>query len=145
MEEQLQSMKIVDNEDLKTHLNELKAHFQLMMQHRKNLIEMGSTISDQRFNIIIMSSLPSSYRPTLQTITTNIMIGRSSGSPSKGLSADDLMAFIIKKAQHHAINNEPTKMAEFTLAAKSKGPWKSKKKTSEKEKGKSDLKCDNCG
>ena len=63
-EEQLQSMKLADNEDSKTHLTELKQHFQTMMDRRDNLIKMGSTISDTRFNIIIMSSLPDSYRPT---------------------------------------------------------------------------------
>ena len=68
-EDQLSSMKLLDNEDLKIHLSELKSHFQTMLQHRDNLIQMGSTISDARFNIILMSSLPESYRPTLQTIT----------------------------------------------------------------------------
>ena len=69
--DQLFSMKLQDNDDPKTHLSELKQHFQLMLQHCKNLIKIGSTLSDLRFNIIIMSSLPESYRPTLQTITAN--------------------------------------------------------------------------
>ena len=70
-EDQLMSMKLLDNEDSKTHLSsELKSHFQTMLQRWDNLIQMGSTISDARFNIILMSSLPESYRPTLQMITT---------------------------------------------------------------------------
>ena len=68
-EDQLTSMKLLDNEDSKTHLSELKPHFQTMLQHRDNLIQMRSTIPDARFNIILMSSLLESYRPTLQTIT----------------------------------------------------------------------------
>jgi len=60
-EEQLQSMRLDDNDDSKAHLTELKQHFQVMTQHRDNLIKMGSTMSDTRFNIIIMSSLPESY------------------------------------------------------------------------------------
>ena len=32
-EDQLASMKLSDNDDLKTHLTELKEHFQLMIQH----------------------------------------------------------------------------------------------------------------
>ena len=68
-EDQLSTMKINDNKDAKTHLAELKAHFQLMVQRRDNLVQMGSTISETRFNTIIMSSLPESYRPLLQTIT----------------------------------------------------------------------------
>ena len=60
-EEQLMSMKLSDNQDPKTHLAELKQHFQLMLQRRDNLIKMGSTLSDTRFNTLIMSSLPESY------------------------------------------------------------------------------------
>jgi len=68
-EEQLMSMKLSDNDDSKAHLAEIKQHFQLMLQRHENLIKMGSTLSDTRFNTLIMTSLPESYRPTLQTIT----------------------------------------------------------------------------
>lgn len=46
-EDQLSSMKLQDNEDPKTHLNELKNHFQLMLQRRDNLMKIGSTMLDQ--------------------------------------------------------------------------------------------------
>ena len=68
-EDQLTSMKLKENEDSKTHLMELKQHFQAMLQHQDNLIKMGSVISNTCFNIIIMSSLPDLYHPALQTIT----------------------------------------------------------------------------
>jgi len=68
-EDQLSSMKLGDNEDSKAHLAELRQHFQMMLQHRDNLVKIGSSLSDTCFNTIIMSSLPESYRPTLQTIT----------------------------------------------------------------------------
>ena len=45
-EEQLQSMKLGDNNDLKAHLAELKEHFQTMLQHHDNLTKMESTMSD---------------------------------------------------------------------------------------------------
>ena len=64
-EDQLSSMKLEDNDDPKTHLSELKQHFQLMLQHHENLMKMGSEISDTCFNTMIMSSLLESYRPTL--------------------------------------------------------------------------------
>jgi gag-polypeptide of LTR copia-type len=48
-EDELASMKLSDTEDPKTHLAELKEHFQLMTQHRNNLIEMGSVLSDTRY------------------------------------------------------------------------------------------------
>jgi len=60
-EDQLSSMKLSENEDPKAHLTELKQHFQTMLQHRDNLIKMGSSLSDTRFNTLIMSSLPDSY------------------------------------------------------------------------------------
>jgi LTR polyprotein gag-polypeptide-like protein len=70
-EDQLSAMKLEDNDDPKTHLAEMKQHFQLMLQRHENLMKMGSEISDTRFNTMIMSSLPDSYRPTLQTITAS--------------------------------------------------------------------------
>ena len=42
-EEQLMRMKLVDNQDLKIHLAELKQHFQLMLQRRDNLIQQYQT------------------------------------------------------------------------------------------------------
>jgi hypothetical protein len=63
-EDQLSSMKLADN-DPKTHLTELKNYFQLMLQCRNNLMKIGLTMSDTRFNIIVMSSLPESYRPSI--------------------------------------------------------------------------------
>ena len=59
--DQLTSMKLTDNADLKAHLSELKEHFQPMMHQHNNLLKMGSTLSDSRFNTIIMLSLPESY------------------------------------------------------------------------------------
>ena len=70
-EDQLSSMKLEDNEDPATHLSELKQHFLLMLQQHKNLMKMGSEISETCLNMMIMSSLLESYRPTLQTITAS--------------------------------------------------------------------------
>ena len=95
-EDQLTSMKLLDNEDSKTRLSELKSHFQTMLQRRDNLIQMGSTISDARFNIILMSSLPESYRPTLQTITAAERSSRLAGGQTSGMKHDDLISFIIE-------------------------------------------------
>ena len=105
-EEQLQSMKLNDNEDTKTHLTELKQHFQTMIQCHDNLTKMGSTMSDTRFNIIVMSSLPDSYRPTLQTIMAAERASKLSGSQAQQMKPDDLIAFIIEEAQHCVISDE---------------------------------------
>jgi hypothetical protein len=147
-EEQLSSMKLADNEDSKTHLSELKQHFQLMLQRRENLIKMGSTISDTRFNIIIMSSLPGSYRPTLQTITAAERASTLTGSTPKTMKPSDLIAFLLEEAQHRVINDERTKNSELALAAHSNKGGKHKANHG-KGKGKpqnadSDVICSNC-
>ena len=146
-EEQLQSMKLNENEDSKAHLTELKQHFELMRQRHDNLIKMGSVISDTRFNIIIMSSLPDSYRPTLQTITAAERASKLSGSKAQQMKPDDLMAFIIEEAQHRVINDERSKNAESALSAhakKGKGKSGNKKKHDKSSKTDSDENCENC-
>ena len=67
-----------------------------------------------------MSSLPESYRPTLQTITASERANKLSGSQSTTIKADNLIAFIIEEAQHRVINNERTKAAESALAVHTK-------------------------
>ena len=99
-EDQLSSIKLADNNDPGAHLGELQNHFQLMLQCQDNRIKTGSTMSDTQFNIIIMSSLPESYQPTLQTITTSERANKLSGSQLTTIKADDLIAFIIEEAQH---------------------------------------------
>ena len=60
-EDQLSKMKLAKNNDAKAHLSELQKHFEMMVQHHDNLIKMGSSMSNNCFNILIMSSLPESY------------------------------------------------------------------------------------
>src|ERR1700679_2347366 len=104
------------------------------LQRRDNLIKMGSTMSETRFNIIIMSSLPDSYRPTLQTITAAERASKLSGSQSQHMKPDDLIAFIIEEAQHRVISDERGKNAESALAvyAKKGGKGKAGKKKHDK-------------
>ena len=105
-EDQLSSMKLAKNEDAKAHLAELKSYFKLMLQCQDNLMKIGSTMSDSWFNTIIMSSLPGSYRPTLQTITASKQVSKLSGIQLTGMKADNLIAFILEEAQHCIINDE---------------------------------------
>ena len=60
-EDQLSKMKLAENNDAKAHLSELQKHFKTMVQCHDNLIKMGSSMSDNHFNTLIMSSLPESY------------------------------------------------------------------------------------
>ena len=117
-EDQLASMKLADNNNPKSHFAEVEQHFQLMTEHHDNLIMVGSTISDMCYNTIVMSSLLESYHPILQTITAtecaSMVLGMSLLSK---MNAEDLIAFIIKEAQHRLINDKWTKMAKSALAA----------------------------
>lgn len=89
-----------------------------------------------------MSSLPESYRPTLQMITAAERASKLSGVQANAMKADNLIAFIIEEAQHRVINDERTKSAESALAARTKKPGKSKGK--KKDKAKPDVSCENC-
>jgi hypothetical protein len=53
-----------------------------------------------------MSSLPGSYRPTLQTITVAERASKLSGQQANAMKADDLITFIIEEAQHRVINKD---------------------------------------
>ena len=130
-EDQLSSMKLEDNDDPKTYLSELNQHFQLMLQRHENLMKMGSEISDTHFNTMIMSSLPESYRPTLQTITASerasaLTSGDSDTPSSKKMKPSDLIAFLMEEAQHRVINDKRTKNSEQSLIAHGKKKGKGK-------------------
>ena len=145
-EDQLASMRLAENDDPKAHLTEVKQHFQLMGQRHDNLLKMGSTISDSRYNTIIMSSLPESYQPTLQTITAaeraSTLLGTSS---SRAMKPDDLITFITEEAQHRIINDECTKNAESALAALGKKQRTGKHHSNKgKEKSTPGTTCENC-
>jgi hypothetical protein len=148
-EDQLASMKLTENEDPKAHLAEMKQHFQLMIQRRDNLTKMGSELSDTRFNMIIMSSLPESHRPTLQTITAAERADALTGGLTNKMKADDLIAFLMEEAQHRVINTERSKNSEQALAAQAKRKGKGKAKERAKGVDKalsvdSDVTCYNC-
>ena len=133
--DQLSGLKLADNDDP-------KAHFQLMLQQFDSIIKIGSIMSDTCFNIIIMSSLPESYQPTLQTITTSEWASKLSRLKSNAMKADDLIVFILEEAQHCVINDKHTKTAESALMACMKKPPKSKGK--KKVKAKQDIICESC-
>ena len=128
-EDQLSSMKLKDNEDPVTHLSDLKQHFQLMLQRHENLMKMGSEISETRLNTMIMSSLPESYRPTLQTITASEQanaLTSPGSSMQRRMKPNDLITFLIKEAQHRVINNKRMQNSDQSLAAHAKRKGKGK-------------------
>ena len=152
-ENQLERMRLNDSSDPKTHLAELKAHFQLIIQRHDNLIKMGSTFSDAHLATIIMTSLPPSYRPALQTITAAqkaSAIASTSSSSMVKLKPADLIEFFTEEAQHHIIEEDRTKQGESALYVHS-GQNKGRRSKNDKGRGRqghptapSKL-CDNCG
>ena len=76
---------------------------------------MGSILSDAHFNTIIMSSLPESYCPTLQTITAAEQASTLTGSTPKRMKASDLIDFLMEEAHHRIINNERSKNSNQAL------------------------------
>jgi hypothetical protein len=130
-EDELASMKCQEVTNAKTHLAEITAHFNLMIQHKENLIKMGLSISDTRFNM----PSPTSYCPTKQTIAATERTIKSS------MSSTDLITFFTEDAQNHYIEEQQAGQAESALYA-----HKSKQKKSKGYKQrKSGEKCDNCG
>ena len=118
VEHQLESMRLSESSDPKTHLAELKSHFQLMMLRHKNLLEMGSSFSEQKLIMLITSLLPNSYRPTLQTITAADRASKlkQPSTPSgvatqtvattlAGMSPYELMDYFIEEAEHRVIED----------------------------------------
>ena len=145
-EDQLASMKLVENDNPKAHLTEVKQHFQLMGQQHDNLLKMGSTIPNLCYNMIIMSLLLESYQPTLQTITAAEHVSTLLGTlSSRVMKPNNLITFITEEAQHHVINDKHTKNMESTLAALSKKQRTGKHHSNKgKEKSTPGITCENC-
>ena len=103
---------------------------------------MGSVIANTCFKIIIMSSLPDLYCPT---ITVAEKATRLSGSTSKGMLPNDLITFIIEEAQHQMINDKCTKTAGSALTAHTKNVTRPRGKGKNKLKNmQSDVTYDKC-
>jgi hypothetical protein len=89
----LQTMKCPSSSDLKTHLSEVKSHFEKMTQLREHLLVTNSPISDPTYISIIISSMPETYHPTIQTVKTtmNVMDTR--------ILPNDLIAIFLQEAE----------------------------------------------
>ena len=148
---QLESMRLSESSDPKTHLTELKSHFQLMMSRHKNPLEMGSSFSEQKLITLITSSLPNSYRPALQTLTAADRAEKlkqpstPSGAATQtittilaGMSPYELIDYFIEEAEHHIIEDNRAKHMESAMQAQAK------KNKGHMKKGKSHKLCANC-
>ena len=107
---------------------------------------MGSTLLDMHFSTLIMSSLPPSYHPAIQTITTAEKIGVMHGTAIRPkMLPNGLINFFTEEVQHHAIDDEHSKLAESALLAHAKKAKKSDPcKAKKNPKANPDEHCDNC-
>ena len=148
---QLNSIRLSESSDPKTHLAELKSHFQLMMSRHKILLKMGSSFSEQKLITLITSSLPNLYTPALQTLTAADRAAKLkqpstlSGVATQtiavtlaGMSPYGLMDYFIEEAKHRVIEDNQAKQTESAMQAQAK---KNKRRT---KKGKSHKLCVNC-
>ena len=114
--DQLANMQLNNLDDPHAHLAELKMHFETMIKHHDNLIQMGSCISPTQFMTLIMSSLPASYCSAIQTITAAERIGTTQGTSKKPkMSPDDLIVFFTEEAHHQVIDDQHAKAVESVL------------------------------
>ena len=86
-----------------------------MLQCWDNLLKMGSMLSETQFNTLIMSSLPESYRLTLQTITAAKQASSLTSSSTQRMKASNLIDFLIDEASHCVINDKRAKNSDHAL------------------------------
>ena len=129
-ERQLEGMRLAESSDLKSHLAKLKFHFQLMMSRHNNLMEIGSSFSEQKFITLLTCSLLNLYRPALQTLTAVDRAAKLKPSsttlaaPSQtvtamlaGMSWHELMDYFIEEAEHRLIEDTQAKQTESAMHA----------------------------
>jgi hypothetical protein len=84
-------MKCPSLADPKTHLAEVKAHFEKMTEHHEFLHVTKVPVTDSTYATIIISSMPNIYHPTIQMVKTTMKV------TGKTLNPNDLIAISLKK------------------------------------------------
>jgi hypothetical protein len=131
-------MKCPSSADPKTHLAEVKAHFEKMTERREFLRVTKAPVSDSTYATIIISSMPNTYRPTIQMVETTMKV------TGKTLDPNDLIAIFIEEAEHHIIGEAQAKHTEAAMIASQSGKKIHKKGGKGKQKGKMHVVCENC-
>src|SRR5262245_36406652 len=119
-EAQFAAMTCSDSSDPATHLSDMKSHLELMEKRFQNLNAIGSTWDASRYSQAILSSLPESYRPIIQTLSVQ------KESTGKLPDSSALYKIIINEANHRVIqsNNSGSAMYANDKAKKAKKPKK---------------------
>jgi hypothetical protein len=134
---QLQTMKCPSSADPKTHLAKVKAHFERITEHHEFLCVTKAPVTDSTYATIIISSMPNTYRPTIQMVETTMKV------TGKNLDLNDLIAIFIEEAEHHVMGEAQAKHAEAAIITSQSGKIHNKGGEG-KQKGKMDVVCENC-
>jgi hypothetical protein len=119
-------------------LAEVKTHFEKMTERREFLRITKAPVSDSTYATIIISSMPNTYRTTIQMVKTTMKV------TGKTLDPNDLIAIFIEEAEHRVIGEAQAKHAEAAMIASQSGKKTHKKGRKGNQKGKMDVVCENC-
>jgi len=73
---------------------DIKAHFAELLRLHESLANMGATLKDHDFHVIILGSLPESYHPLLSSISAATKIIQ------KPLISYELISMITEEYKH---------------------------------------------
>jgi hypothetical protein len=84
----------------------------LPLQERREFLRVTKApVTDSTYATIIISSMPNTYRPTIQTVETTMKV------TGKTLDPNDLIAIFIEEAEHRVIGEAQAKHAEAAMIA----------------------------
>ncbi len=132
----LQNQHCPDDGDIRIHLAN-------MSRMREELAAMGKSISDDSYATYIRTSLPTSYRPTLDTLDiASQMIGKP---VSSSLLIQRIQETADRRQVEKDIDESIQNSALFSSNSKGKGKGKGKATGKKEEKGSNNgLHCNNC-
>ena len=121
----------------------VKVHIQLLNTMYQQLKGMGEEISESDFTTLILTPLPKSYRPLINTISLQNRV-----NTSKPLKPSTVMESILEEFDRLQIKECQSKAAENAMLAKGgKGKGKKKKGSTQQSRNVAnpDINCWNCG
>jgi hypothetical protein len=119
--EQLSAMCCPDSSNLATHINEMKAHLELMDKQLTNLIAIRSKWDDNKISQLMLGSLPESYWLIISTISIQREDSKKLPSPTS------ITKIVLNEANHQLILAECTNSGSVMYVKQNLNKAKSKK------------------
>ncbi|GBE88951.1 Retrovirus-related Pol polyprotein from transposon TNT 1-94 [Sparassis crispa] len=114
---------------------DVRAHLDTLAKMREELASMGAPISDADFSAHVFASLPETFSPLLQALSTAARVAKTT------LSADDLLASILEEHDRRKAHLKP----ESALSVKADMRSRSRSKSRGRGAKSKDMECYNCG